>query len=508
MTNASDNSGIVQVLGSHEPGDNFNIGVTAVHYEASDPSGNAASCSFTVTVKDTENPHIMCPPDTNVTASFGNPITQVIWPMPNASDNSGIVHLLGSHEPGDNFNIGVTAVHYEASDLSGNTASCSFTVTVKVVVVPSTVIQNRTQADISMKDITEGFSNYSKMIHSLFNFNISQQEGEALASDMLQAMNTDIAALHSSADVNDDGFIEKDVLIETIMNTTDDLSKFILNNIEPGSGPVVLDTPSIRLTLESDSLDRLANRSIMMGDGNGFSLPAADKLFPNVVQGEGTLNMIAKSLKRRSFQADYAKNVFSEFDILSLSFTDRANKEIQVTGTQEDIRITFTSDTHVNNSRTKLESFYGGTHHVTHFGTVFEVSQLFHAIVIMLQNSEPMHGKSVAFVFDRVVEYSHDYRGYQFSVDVELDGNNSKIFIPEDYIMRTGKYFLTFSLPEKKTVEFTIIVKQTTCTYLKKSKRTWESDGCIVVIYSDVYSVSVQPLDHVHCDTILLKNRM
>ncbi|XP_070543802.1 hyalin-like [Ptychodera flava] len=134
MTNATDDSGMVQELGSHEPGDNFNIGATAVHYEASDPSGNTASCSFTVTVEDTENPHIICPPDATVTASLGNPTTQVIWPMPKASDNSGTVQVLGSHEPGDNFNIGVTVVHYEASDLSGNTASCSFIVTAKGVV--------------------------------------------------------------------------------------------------------------------------------------------------------------------------------------------------------------------------------------------------------------------------------------------------------------------------------------------------------------------------------------
>ncbi|XP_070543864.1 polycystin-1-like protein 3 [Ptychodera flava] len=478
MANASDNSGIVHLLGSHKPGDNFNIGVTAVHYEASDPSGNTASCSFIVTVKDIENPHIICPPDTNVTTSLGNPTIKVIWSIPNSSDNSGIVHVLGSHKPGDNFNIGVTAVHYEASDLSGNTASCSFTVTVKAVVKPSSVILNRTKVDISMKDVTEGFSNYSKMINGLGNFNISQQERQALASDVLQAMDTDIAALHSSAEVNDESLIEENVLIETIMNTTDDLSKFILKNIEPGSGPVVLDTPSIKVALESDSLDRLANRSIAMGDGNGFSLPAADKLFSNLAQGEGTLNMIVKCLKRKSVQADDAKDIVSEFDILSLSFTDRANKEIQVTGTKEDIRMTFTSDTHANDSHVKLESFYSGTDHLTHFATMFEVSQLFHAIIITLQNSEPMQGKSVAFVFNSIVEYSHDYRGYQFSVDVEFNGNNSKIFIPEDYIMRTGKYFLTFSVPEKKTVKFSMIVKQTSCTYLNKSKGTWQRDGC------------------------------
>ncbi|XP_070546442.1 sushi, von Willebrand factor type A, EGF and pentraxin domain-containing protein 1-like [Ptychodera flava] len=50
---ATDNSESVQVQGSHDPGSDFFIGSTVVTYEATDPSGNMAVCSFTVVVEGT-----------------------------------------------------------------------------------------------------------------------------------------------------------------------------------------------------------------------------------------------------------------------------------------------------------------------------------------------------------------------------------------------------------------------------------------------------------------------
>src|SRR5204863_4004694 len=39
----------------------FNVGVSTVTYTITDASLNTASCNFTVTVNDTENPTIVCP---------------------------------------------------------------------------------------------------------------------------------------------------------------------------------------------------------------------------------------------------------------------------------------------------------------------------------------------------------------------------------------------------------------------------------------------------------------
>ena len=47
---ATDNSGMTPtVTQSHQPGDSFPIGMTQVTYTFQDPSGNDATCQFTVT---------------------------------------------------------------------------------------------------------------------------------------------------------------------------------------------------------------------------------------------------------------------------------------------------------------------------------------------------------------------------------------------------------------------------------------------------------------------------
>ncbi|XP_070545135.1 pentraxin fusion protein-like isoform X1 [Ptychodera flava] len=85
--------------------------------------------------KDTENPSISCPADVNKTANVETPSVAVHWPLPNATDNSGDVSISGSNHPGSNFTVGTTVVSYEASDPSGNNASCSFIVRVKGTVL-------------------------------------------------------------------------------------------------------------------------------------------------------------------------------------------------------------------------------------------------------------------------------------------------------------------------------------------------------------------------------------
>ena len=54
----------------------------------------------------------------------------VTWTAPTASDNSGLVMLTSSNEPGSSFPNGETTVSYTATDLSNNMAVETFTVTV------------------------------------------------------------------------------------------------------------------------------------------------------------------------------------------------------------------------------------------------------------------------------------------------------------------------------------------------------------------------------------------
>jgi len=98
-----------------------------ITYEAADPYGNTTTQSFTVTVVDAENPTITCPPDV-----FAGCDTVVAYAPPVAVDNcAGVTtNLLSGFPSGGVFPQGTTTVSYEATDVSGNTAQCSFDVLV------------------------------------------------------------------------------------------------------------------------------------------------------------------------------------------------------------------------------------------------------------------------------------------------------------------------------------------------------------------------------------------
>jgi gliding motility-associated-like protein len=129
----------VTVTASHIPGATFPVGVTTVTYTATDQSGNQATCSFTVTIRDNINPVLSnCPSDIELTA--GATCTAITsWTPPNAQDNCS-VNVTTSHQPGTEFPIGETIVTYTATDPSGNTATCSFTITVNNTQLP--VLEN------------------------------------------------------------------------------------------------------------------------------------------------------------------------------------------------------------------------------------------------------------------------------------------------------------------------------------------------------------------------------
>ncbi|XP_071490407.1 hyalin-like [Diadema antillarum] len=132
-----DNSGSTNTTRSHSPGDSFNIGTTQVTYSVVDGSGNSAECIFNITVVDEELPTFTpCPSDftvnafndsANATATFG-PIT--------IADNDQVANSSYSHNSGDVFPIGGTAVTVSAVDASGNQATCAFTITVVDVTAP------------------------------------------------------------------------------------------------------------------------------------------------------------------------------------------------------------------------------------------------------------------------------------------------------------------------------------------------------------------------------------
>jgi hypothetical protein len=128
---ASDNCPGVVLTSSHAPGATFPKGVTTVTYTATDAAGLTATCSFTVTVVDVLRPVITgCPGNITQGTDAGLCSAVVTWTLPLASDNCGIASFVCTYGPGMAFPKGVTVVDCLATDTSGNTAACSFTITV------------------------------------------------------------------------------------------------------------------------------------------------------------------------------------------------------------------------------------------------------------------------------------------------------------------------------------------------------------------------------------------
>jgi hypothetical protein len=89
------------------------------------------SCSFSVTVNDTQPPSLTCPLNqTAMTPLTGGTSVVVSYPAPAVSDNCSGVIAVCTPPSGSTFSLGVTTVSCTATDASNNTTTCSFTVTV------------------------------------------------------------------------------------------------------------------------------------------------------------------------------------------------------------------------------------------------------------------------------------------------------------------------------------------------------------------------------------------
>ena len=115
---------------SHAPGSVFPVGITTVTATATNSCGTV-SCTFDVTVEDHEIPSINCPANiaANATSAAG---AVVNYTAPVGTDNcpGSTTSLTAGLASGSTFPIGTTTVTHTVTDASGNTADCSFTVTV------------------------------------------------------------------------------------------------------------------------------------------------------------------------------------------------------------------------------------------------------------------------------------------------------------------------------------------------------------------------------------------
>ena len=113
-------------------------GSDSFRYTISDGKGGTASAEVRVTVSDTVPPTITCPGDYEAVAA--NEAGAVVTYVATASDAGGIASLVCVPASGSTFALGETAVTCTATDNAGNTASCSFRVTVRPSMPPPTAV--------------------------------------------------------------------------------------------------------------------------------------------------------------------------------------------------------------------------------------------------------------------------------------------------------------------------------------------------------------------------------
>ncbi len=134
---AEDNLPGVTVACVPPSGSTFAKGVTTVTCTATDTSGNTTNCSFTVTINDTERPTITCPTNLVVLADVDQCSRSNLTFVVATNDNCGEVMVTCTPPSGATFAMGLTSVTCTATDTSGNSTNCSFTVTVQEMRPPS-----------------------------------------------------------------------------------------------------------------------------------------------------------------------------------------------------------------------------------------------------------------------------------------------------------------------------------------------------------------------------------
>ena len=102
------------------------VGYHNITIAVTDISGNQEACSFSIEIIENVSPTILCPAD------IAQCDPNVSYSAPIANDNCLVFTVsqtdLSGLTSGDVFPIGTTIQTYEVSDVSGNTASCSFTI--------------------------------------------------------------------------------------------------------------------------------------------------------------------------------------------------------------------------------------------------------------------------------------------------------------------------------------------------------------------------------------------
>lgn len=131
--NCDNNPAIMGVRSDSQPlTDGYPKGMTTITWTATDAAGNHSSCQQTITVIDTEPPTISCASDLIVDFDGAVNGAVVTYTPPVGVDNcpGAVTTQIAGLPSGATFPVGTTTNTFRVTDAAGNTASCSFKVTV------------------------------------------------------------------------------------------------------------------------------------------------------------------------------------------------------------------------------------------------------------------------------------------------------------------------------------------------------------------------------------------
>jgi hypothetical protein len=154
----------------------FPVGVTNIQYYIEDAAGNSASCSFSVTVTDNQNPIAICQDIT----IYLDPLTGLAIISPSdidggSTDNCGIESLIASQTEFNCTHLGDNLVTLTVRDFSGNESTCIATVTVEYSLPP--VIDVIPLTDILCNEETTNIELSSNITATTFNWTVDDLSG-------------------------------------------------------------------------------------------------------------------------------------------------------------------------------------------------------------------------------------------------------------------------------------------------------------------------------------------
>ncbi len=125
-------------------GSMFPVGLSTVTYTASDSSGNATICSFTITVTDNEPAMAVCQDITIQLDANGDAMIVAADVDGGSTDNCGVASIAIDMDTFDCSNLGPNNVTLEVTDVNGNISTCIAVVTVEDVTMPDVVCMDIT----------------------------------------------------------------------------------------------------------------------------------------------------------------------------------------------------------------------------------------------------------------------------------------------------------------------------------------------------------------------------